>query len=122
MARAIGRAAEADRWTERADQIHRLILSRLYVSEEAAFYDLDAQDHFIKIRCDILSRICGVAVAFPGADDPLFVRPIPRNSWGAAQALTALRATRWFDHYGRSAEWTLRRIWGCSITLGASLG
>jgi hypothetical protein len=37
-------------------------------------------------------------------DDPLFVRPIPRNSWGgAAQALTALRSSRWFDHYGKSA-------------------
>jgi hypothetical protein len=30
------------------------------------------------------------------ADDPAFVRPIPRNSWGgASQALTALRALRW---------------------------
>ena len=29
-------------------------------------------------------------------DDPAFVRPIPRNSWGgASQALTALRAPRW---------------------------
>jgi hypothetical protein len=38
-------------------------------------------------------------------DDPTFVRPIPSNSWGgAAQALTALRAGRWLDHYGRSAE------------------
>jgi hypothetical protein len=37
-------------------------------------------------------------------DDPAFVRPIPRNSWGgAAQALTALRTGRWFDHYGKSA-------------------
>jgi hypothetical protein len=40
-------------------------------------------------------------------DDPKFVRPIPRNSWGgASQALTALRAGRWFDHYHRSAEFT----------------
>jgi hypothetical protein len=40
-------------------------------------------------------------------DDPLFVRPIPRNSWGgASQALTALRASRWLDHYGRSAEFS----------------
>jgi hypothetical protein len=40
-------------------------------------------------------------------DDPTFVRPIPRNSWGgAAQALIALRAGRWFDHYGRTAEFS----------------
>ena len=38
-------------------------------------------------------------------DDPTFVRPIPRNSWGgASQALTALRAPRWMNHYGKQAE------------------
>jgi hypothetical protein len=38
-------------------------------------------------------------------DDPTFVRPIPRNSWGgASQALTALRAPRWMPHYGKQAE------------------
>jgi hypothetical protein len=41
-------------------------------------------------------------------DDPQFVRPIPRNSWGgASQALTALRAGRWFDFYHRSAEFSV---------------
>jgi len=38
-------------------------------------------------------------------DDPTFVRPIPRNSWGgASQALTALRAPRWMEHYGKPAD------------------
>ncbi len=38
-------------------------------------------------------------------DDPKFVRPIPRNSWGgASQALTALRTLRWMDHYGKARE------------------
>jgi hypothetical protein len=38
-------------------------------------------------------------------DDPAFVRPIPRNSWGGAtQALTALRTPRWMEHYGKQAE------------------
>jgi hypothetical protein len=38
-------------------------------------------------------------------DDPTFVRPIPRNSWGgASQALTALRAPRWMAHYSKQAE------------------
>jgi hypothetical protein len=37
-------------------------------------------------------------------NDPSFVRPIPRNSWGgASQALTALRAPRWMPHYGQQA-------------------
>ena len=131
MAKAMGRTAEADRWTERAQAIRSLILSRLYIEQDAAFYDLDAQNNFVKIRCDILSRICGEHIPHqalfddlwarqihnPKAfwapwplpsvalDDPLFVRPIPRNSWGgASQALTALRAGRWMEHYGHPAE------------------
>jgi hypothetical protein len=139
MAKSMGKTAEADRWAERAEEIRRLILSRLYVEEDAAFYDLDAQNRFVKIRCDILSRICGEHIpdqalfddlwarqihnekAFwapwplpsVALDDPRFVRPIPRNSWGgASQALTALRAGRWFDHYGRSAEFaTMMNGW-----------
>jgi hypothetical protein len=134
MAKALGKNAEADRWTESADTIRGLILSTLYVPEDAAFYDLDAENRFVKIRCDILSRICGEHVVdqrlfdelwtrqihdpkafwaelpLPSVamDDPLFVRPIPRNSWGgASQGLTALRAPRWFDHYDRAAEFSV---------------
>jgi hypothetical protein len=131
MAKAIGKTADSDRWAESAQRIRGLILSRLYIEQDAAFYDLDALNRFVTIRCDILSRVCGEHIpdqalfddlwirqihntgAFWGPwplpsvalDDPLFVRPIPRNSWGgASQALTALRAGRWFDHYGRPAE------------------
>lgn len=139
MAKAMGKNAEADRWTQSAARLRDLILSRLYVEKDAAFYDLDALNRFVAIRCDILSRVCGEHVPdralfdtlwtrqihHPAAfwapwplpsvalDDPQFVRPIPRNSWGgASQALTALRAGRWFDHYGRSAEFsTLMNRW-----------
>ena len=130
MATALGKTAEADRWTERAETIRRAIIARLYVAADAAFYDLDAQDAFVRIRSDILTRVCGEHVpdqamfdtlwtrqihdprAFwapcplpsIALDDPRFVRPIPANSWGgAAQALTALRAGRWFDHYNRAS-------------------
>jgi hypothetical protein len=50
-------------------------------------------------------------------DDPTFVRPIPRNSWGgASQALTALRAPRWMAHYGKQAELDhLMRQWCVAI-------
>jgi hypothetical protein len=38
-------------------------------------------------------------------NDPLYVRSIPPNSWGGAtQALTALRASRWMDHYGKQRD------------------
>jgi len=134
MAKALGKITEADQWTESAHKIRSLILSRLYLPEEAAFYDLDAQNHFVKIRSEIITRVCSEHVpdqalfdhlwtvqlhnpkafwpTFPlpsvAMDDPTFVRPIPRNSWGgASQALTALRAGRWFDHYNRSAEFAI---------------
>ena len=134
MARALGKTTEADQWTESAHKLRSLILSRLYVPEDAAFYDLDAQNRFVKIRSEIITRVCSEHIpdqalfdhlwtvqlhnpkafwpAFPlpsvAIDDPTFVRPIPRNSWGgASQALTALRAARWFDHYSRSAEFAV---------------
>ena len=46
-------------------------------------------------------------------NDPTFVRPIPLDSWGgAAQALTALRAPRWMNHYGKHRELAqLMRQW-----------
>jgi hypothetical protein len=139
MARALGKVSEADHWAESADQIRRLILSKLYVPEDGAFYDLDANGQFVKVRTCAVARVCGEHVVdqqqfdnlwtrqlhnpkafwapYPlpsvAMDDPLFVRPIPRNSWGgASQALTALRAGRWFDFYGRSAEFsTLMDQW-----------
>jgi hypothetical protein len=133
MARALGRADEAQRWTDSAESIRSLILSKLYDPDDASFYDLDPQDRFVRVRSDVLSRVCGEHVVdqptfdrmwdrqlhnpkafwapYPltsiAMDDPTFVRPIPANSWGgASQALTAMRAGRWMDHYGHSAEFT----------------
>jgi hypothetical protein len=130
MAQALGRRAEAARWQQQAEELRALIIKHLYVPEEAAFYDLDAGNDYVRIRCDTLSRVCGEHVVdqatfeslwsrqlhnreafwaplpLPSValDDPLFVRPIPSNSWGgASQALTALRTGRWFGHYGKSA-------------------
>ena len=131
MASALGKASEAIQWAEKAAHLRQVILSTLYNQADAAFYDLDAQGRFMSVRGDVLTRVCGEHIpdrrlfdelwsrqihaakafwpAYPlpsvALDDPLFVRPIPRNSWGgASQALTALRAGRWLDHYGRSAD------------------
>jgi hypothetical protein len=131
MAKALGKTSESAQRQEHAATLRGLIIEHLYDSDDAAFYDRDAQDNFVKVRSDILSRICGEHVVddkifadmwgrqlgnpkafwapFPlpsiALDDPTFVRPIQRNSWGGpSQALTALRAGRWLDHYGRSAE------------------
>ena len=143
MAKALGKTTEADRWTESAEQMRALILSKLYVPEDAAFYDLDANNKFVKVRGDVLTRMCGEHVVdqktfddlwtrqiskptafwapYPlpsiALDDPKFVRPIPRNSWGgASQALTALRAPRWMEHYGRPAEFgQMMDAWGRAL-------
>jgi hypothetical protein len=149
MAKALGKQAEADRWHNDAETIRQLIIDKLYSPEDAAFYDLDAQGKFVRVRSDVISRVLGEHVLnladkrdkaifesvwkrqlhnpaafwapypFPSIamDDPAFVRPIPRNSWGgASQALTALRAPRWMGHYGKSAELRqLMRQWCIAI-------
>jgi hypothetical protein len=138
MAKALGKTSEADRWSEDAEAIRKLIVEKLYDPQDAAFYDLDAQNRFVKIRSSTILNVLGEHVVdaelfetiwgkqvhdpkafwapypFPSValDDLQFVRPIPRNSWGgAAQALTALRAPRWMEHYGKSAElaWMMQR-------------
>jgi hypothetical protein len=137
MAAALGKKQEAARWKTDAETIRLLILEKLYDPKDAAFYDLDAQGNFVRVRSDVISRVLGEHVLklsetrdraifeavwtrqlhnpkafwapYPltsiAMDDPAFVRPIPRNSWGgASQALTALRAPRWMSHYGKQAE------------------
>ena len=149
MARALGHADEAARWDERAEAIRGLILARLYDAADSAFYDRDPQDRFVRVRGDVISRVCGehvvdqpmfdriwqqqlgnpkafwspIPLPSIALDDPSFVRPIPANSWGgASQALTALRAGRWFDHYGRSAEFgTMMTAWCDAIQADASM-
>jgi len=143
MARALGKSAEADRWLADADAIRSAILNRLYAADEAAFYDRDAQDQFVRVRGEVIARVLGEHVvddklfatiydrqihnpavfwaAYPlpsvALDDPKFVRPIPANSWGgASQALTALRATRWMEHYGKPADFAhLMQQWVAAI-------
>jgi hypothetical protein len=131
MARALGKNAEADRWQAEAEDIRSNIINTLYVPGDSSFYDLDKQDRIIRVRTDVLSRVLGEHVVdqklfetiyerqihnprafwatYPlpsvALDDPAFVRPIPANSWGgASQALTAMRAPRWMEHYGKPAD------------------
>ncbi len=143
MATALGKPDEAARWHQDAEHIRRLILTKLYSPEDAAFYDLDADNNFVRVRSDVISRVLGEHVVDPVKDrhifeavwtrqihnpkafwakypltsiaenDPTFVRPIPRNSWGgASQALTALRASRWMPFYGKHAEFRyMMRQW-----------
>jgi hypothetical protein len=137
MAKALGKKDDEARWLADAETIRQLILTKLWDPEDACFYDIDAQDKFVRVRSVSNSRVLGEHVLhlsdtrdkaifeavwtrqlhnpkafwanYPltsiAQDDPLFVRPIPRNSWGgASQALTALRTPRWMPHYGKQAE------------------
>lgn len=131
IAKALGKTREADHWTEQAAQMQKLIFEHLYSPEDGSFYDLDTKSQFIRVRGDVISRVLGEHVVdqktfediykkqihnpkafwapYPlpsiAMDDPAFVRPIPRNSWGGAtQALTALRAPRWMEYYGKPAD------------------
>lgn len=144
MARALGKNSEADEWLTDAAAIRDAILNKLYSAEDASFYDLDAHDHFVRIRGDVIGRVLGEHVVdqrlfeiiyerqihnprafwapYPlpsiALDDSSFVRPIPPNSWGgASQALTALRAPRWMEHYGRPADLAhLMQQWTSAIS------
>jgi hypothetical protein len=131
MAGELGRTSEQSRWLENAESIRKTLMSRLYDETDGAFYDLDATNRFVRIRGDLITRVLSEHVPdvktfeniyrrqihnpkafwtpYPlpsiALDDPAFVRPVPRNSWGgAAQALTALRAPRWMEHYGKFAD------------------
>jgi hypothetical protein len=59
MAQELGLKNEADRWLAYAEDIRKLIIKKLYCAEDAAFYDLDAQGQFVRIRSDLISRVMG---------------------------------------------------------------
>ena len=135
MAKALGKSDDHARWLADAEHIRQLILTKLYSPEDGAFYDLDTQNKFVRVRSVVTIRVLGEHVVdpvkdkpifdaiwtkevhnpkafwarypFPSSalDEPTFVRPIPRNSWGgASQALTALRTPRWMSYYGKDVE------------------
>ncbi len=130
MANVLGKP-DAEKWLQKAEETRRALLALCFDPETLCFYDLDINNQFIRVRGDALTRVLCEHVVdqnlfeliytqqiknprsfwtpYPlpsiAVDDPKFVRDIPRNSWGgASQALTALRAPRWFDHYGKSTD------------------
>jgi hypothetical protein len=131
MAERLGRQDEARQWREKAEMTRRAIMKHCFDAEDECFYDVDREGRFVKVKGDALTRVLGEHVVEPelferiwtrhihnpgsfwtpyplpsiAADDPSFVRDLPHNSWGgASQALTALRAPRWFTHYGKGKE------------------
>jgi hypothetical protein len=147
MARALGKNSEAEQWFQDAEMLRAKIISRLYAASDTSFYDLDPKDRWIRIRSDVISRVLGEHVPAPdlfetiyrgqvhnpaafwplyplpsiALDDPSFVRPMVRNCWGGpSQALTALRAPRWMEHYGKPADLAYLMQQWVSAILGES--
>jgi hypothetical protein len=131
MAQALGKKDEANQWIERAETVRRAIMEHCFDPEEACFYDVDAAGEFVRIRGDVLTRVLGEGVVgqdlfeevyrshirnpeefwapYPlpsiALNDPAFDKAMPANSWGGpSQALTALRAPRWMERYGKHAD------------------
>ncbi len=131
MAELLGLQEEAAHWNHLAQLTRTAIVRHCYDAETASFYDVDSKGHFVQILGDVLTRVLGERVAdqemfeeifrrhllnpeefwtpypFPSisVSDPAFVGELPDNSWGgASQALTALRAPRWMESYGKYAH------------------
>mgnify|MGYP003110994121 CR=1 FL=1 len=131
MADRLGKTEEALLWRESAEELRKRIMEYCYDPEDQCFYDVDSEGEFVKIRGDVLTRVLcehvvdqslfesiyerhikspdGFWPPYPlpsiAVSDPAFDHDLPRNSWGgASQALTALRAPRWFEYYGQSED------------------
>ena len=85
MARSLGNGAQADRWESKAETIRNAILAKLYVEDDAAFYDLDANEKFVRVRTCALARVCGEHVVSQEMFDRLWVQQLhkPEAFWGA---------------------------------------
>lgn len=131
MARALNLEKAADDWDARAEAMRQKIIETCYDSDESCFFDVDNNGDFVRVRGDLLTRVLDEGVPdqalfetiyarqirdknafwtpFPlpsiAANDAQFDRSIPHNSWGgASQALTAMRAPRWFVRYGKESD------------------
>lgn len=131
MARLLGRAGEEAEWLARADQIRQAIVKLCLDPVDVNFYDVDKNERYVRVKTETLTRVVGEHVPddklfaelwrrhlgapeafwtpypFPSiaANDARFASKEPRSAWsGPSQALTALRALRWMEHYGKPAE------------------
>jgi len=128
MAKIMGMDREAEKWRQKAEATKNAIMTYLFDAETLCFYDLDNKGKYVRIISDVLSRVLcehvvdgrlfeeifkrhiinpeGFWTPYPmpsvAAGDPKFNHNLPPNCWGGpTQALTALRAPRWFEYYGK---------------------
>jgi hypothetical protein len=78
MAKALGKSSEADHWLQDAETIRKLIIEKLYSPEDGAFYDLDLDNKFVRVRSCVITRVLGEHVLKPGVASD---RAIFENVW-----------------------------------------
>ena len=131
MADRLGKSEAAARYRDAAERTRINVEKFCYDPETEFYFDRLPDGSFVRIVGDAGLRVLGEHLPareraerifrrhildgetfwtpFPmpsiAANDPAFIRPAPENSWGgASQALTALRALRYFPHYGFGKE------------------
>ena len=132
MAKELGKTDEAAEWAQKAEETREKIMELLYDPETEFFYDLDADGTKSPVKSISITNVFSEKVVDQATFDRIYDRhfknpeefatpyPFPsvsydqasafphadKNCWGYfSQALTALRAQRWMDHYGRSADY-----------------
>lgn len=131
MATLLGKTEEAALWSKRAQEVREALLRLCYDEEDAFFYDVDRFGTKRKYLSILISNLFQEHVLeqemadriyerhlknpkefwtpypFPSmaVSDPASVQDRDGNSWGFySQGLTALRALRWMDHYGKGED------------------
>jgi Bacterial alpha-L-rhamnosidase 6 hairpin glycosidase domain len=59
MAAALGKEAEAQKWTDDAERMRELIVEKLWCEEDASFYDVVPDGSFVRIRSVANCRVLG---------------------------------------------------------------
>ena len=139
MANLLGKPQEALKWQEKAERVKKKLIEICYDAEDGFFYDVDKNGKHRKFRSIAIANLYQehlldgemaeriykrymkdskefwTPYPFPSMSisDPHSIQDRPGNSWGFySQGLTALRAMRWMDYYGKSDDLeTLMRAW-----------
>ena len=132
MAGALGLESEREAWLKKADEVRDAMFEQLYDKADDFFYDIDRAGWMRKIKTIAISNVFTERVLTQSEFDRIYERhmlspdwfgtpyPFPavaisdsrgrehatKNCWGYySQALTALRAQRWMDAYGRGEDY-----------------
>lgn len=144
MARILGKYNEAEQWEQKAGDVKKALFELCYDAEDEFFYDVDRNGRFRRFRSihivnlfqehlldgDMAEKIYTrylknpkefwTPYPFPSMSisDPFSKQDRDGNSWGFySQGLTALRALRWMDYYGKGEdlEYIMRRWISCFV-------